>query len=254
MRSLVAILLLATIAGCGGSRHALPRNGAPSLASVCGTLPTGLRAESYFVKTSDGVRIYVASTGSGETAVALMHESGAGMCGWLPTMRWLSEHGFRAVAIELRGYPPSGEPSWAIYHRYTPDIQAAVDAAHALGSKHVFVMGASLGGAATVAAARKLQGVAGVISLSGELRLPAAHIDAIGAAPHITLPFLVVGSRTDAYLDGPSAHRLIRAAASKDKQAAVFPGSYHGWDLLDVAPYRAQVKALILGFITRQLR
>jgi hypothetical protein len=35
---------------------------------------------------------------------------------------------------------------------------------------------------------------------------------------------------------------------------AVFPGGYHGWDLLDVAPYRARVKALILGFITRQLQ
>lgn len=253
MRYLVPVLVLAVLTGCG-SPHRLAHNGAPSFTSVCGSLSSGLQAQTYFVRTSDGVRIYLASAGSGDTAVALMHESGAGMCGWLKTMRWLSGHGIRAVAIELRGYPPSGEPSWALYHHYTPDIQAAVDAARALGSKHVFVMGASLGGAATVAAAPELKNVAGVISLSGELRLPTSELDAIGAAPHITLPFLVVGSRSDPYLDGPSAQRLYRAVGSKAKQVAVFPGGYHGWDLLDVAPYRARVKALILGFITRQLQ
>ena len=110
-------------------------------------------------------------------------------------------------------------------------------------------MGASLGGAATVAAAPTLRKVAGVISLSGELELPTSEIDAIGSAPNIKLPFLLVGSQADPYLDGPSAHRLYRAVGSKDKQIAVFVDGYHGWDLLEDAPYRKQVRALILGWI-----
>jgi dienelactone hydrolase len=163
-------------------------------------------------------------------------------------MRWLSASGLRAVAINLRGYPPSGSPALAIYHHYAQDIQAAVDAAHTLGADNVFVMGASMGGAATVAEAPKLKDVAGVISLSGELELPTSELDAIGAAPKISVPFLFVGSEADGYVLGSEARRLTRAVGSKDKQVHIFSGGYHGWDLLDVAPYRARVKALLLDW------
>jgi alpha-beta hydrolase superfamily lysophospholipase len=233
--------------------HHLASGGAPSLATTCGAVPARLSTSTYFLRASDGVRIYAAAAGSGSKAVVLVHESGGGgLCGWLPTMRWLSENGTRAVAINLRGYPPSGIPRLAMYHHYAADIQTAIDAAHTLGAKDVFVMGASLGGAATVAEAPKLTGVAGVISLSSELELPTSELDAIGAAPHITVPFLFVGSEADGYVLGSDARRLTRAVGSKDKQAHVFQGGYHGWDLLDVAPYRARVEALILGWLRQR--
>ena len=254
MRAAAILSTVALLAGCGTAAHTLANGGAPSLAATCGALPSGLRARTAWLHTSDGVRLYAATAGKGTTAVALMHESGAGICGWLETMRWLSANRIRAVAIALRGYPPSDAPRLAIYHHYAPDIQAAIDAAHTLGATHVFVLGASLGGAATVAEAPKLRHVAGVISLSGELQLPTAELDAIGAAPHITVPFLLVGSRADPYLDGPSAHRLFAAVGTKDKQVRVFPGGYHGWDLIDVAPYRRRVRASILAWLAAHAR
>lgn len=248
----MSLLLLATLAGCGSRSHTLASGGAPTLATTCGTLPGGLSASTYFLETTDGVRIYAAAAGSGSRAVVLVHESGgAGLCGWLPTMRWLSGNEIRAVAINLRGYPPSGTPSLAAYHHYAQDIQSAVDAAHTLGAKNVFVLGASLGGAATVAEAPKLKDVAGVISLSGELELPTSELDAIGAAPKITVPFLFVGSEADGYVLGSEARRLTRTVGSKDKQVHIFEGGYHGWDLLDVAPYRARVKTLLLSWLTK---
>ena len=198
----------------------------------------------------DGVRIYAAAAGDSSTAVVLVHESGgAGLCGWLPTMRWLSENGIRAVAINLRGYPPSSTPSLAIYHHYARDLQAAVDAAHTLGAKNVFVMGASLGGAATVAEAPKLEHVAGVISLSGELRSRPPSSTRSAPRRGSRVPFLFVGSEADGYVLGSEARRLTRAVASKDKQALIFPSGYHGWDLLDAAPYRARVKSLLLAWL-----
>jgi dienelactone hydrolase len=236
------------LTACGSSSHTLAGNGAPSLARTGGT--AGVAASTYFLKTGDGLRIYAASAGEGSKAVVLLHESGgAGLCGWLPTMRWLAANGIRAVAINFRGYPPSGSPALAVYHHYAQDIQAAVDAAHTLGAKHVFVMGASMGGAATVAEAPKLQDVAGVISLSGELQLPTSELDAIGAAPKLTVPFLFVGSEADGYVLGSDARRLTRAVGSRDKQVRIFADGYHGWDLLDTAPYRTRVKALILGWL-----
>jgi alpha-beta hydrolase superfamily lysophospholipase len=252
VRHLVPVLAALFLTGCGGSTHTLARSGAPSLARTCGTLPVGLSASTYFLKTADGVRIYAAAAGRSSRALVLVHESGgAGLCGWLPTMRWLAQNDVRAVAINLRGYPPSSTPSLAKYHHYAQDIQAAVDAAHTLGAKDVFVMGASLGGAATVAEAPKLRDVAGVISLSGELELPTSELDAIGAAPKITVPFLFVGSEADGYVLGSEARRLTRAVGSQDKQVHVFSGGYHGWDLLDVAPYRARVKALLVRWLDR---
>ncbi|MGN6797610.1 MAG: alpha/beta hydrolase, partial [Gaiellaceae bacterium] len=138
MRNLALVLALLVLAGCGGESHKLASGGAPSLATTCGALPPGLKTSTYFLKTGDGVRIYAATAGTGSTAVVLLHESGgAGLCGWLPTLRWLSASGFRSVAINLRGYPPSGSPALAIYHHYDEDIQAAVDAAHRLGAKSV---------------------------------------------------------------------------------------------------------------------
>jgi dienelactone hydrolase len=248
VKYLVPALVVLALAACGGSSHKLAANGAPSLARTCGT--AGVTASTYFLKTGDGIRLYAASAGDGSTAVVLLHESGgAGLCGWLPTMRWLAANGIRAVAINFRGYPPSGTPALAIYHHYAQDIQAAVDAAHTLGAKHVFVLGASMGGAATVAEAPKLKDVAGVISLSGELDLPTSELDAIGAAPKITVPFVFVGSEADGYVPGSEARRLTRAVGSHDKQVHIFSGGYHGWDLLDAAPYRTHVKSLLLDWL-----
>jgi alpha-beta hydrolase superfamily lysophospholipase len=248
VRYLVPVVAALALAGCGGSSHELERGGAPTLASTCGG--STLHATTYFLTTRDGIRIYAAADGNGSKAVVLLHESGgAGLCGWLPTMRFLARSGIRALAINMRGYPPSGTPSLENYHHYDEDIQAAVDAAHTLGAKHVFVMGASMGGAATVAEGPKLKDIDGLISLSGELELPTAELDAIGVAPKIAVPFLFVGSEADGYVLGSEARRLTRAVGSKDKQVHVFAGGYHGWDLLDVAPYRARVKALILNWI-----
>ena len=158
-------------------------------------------------------------------------------------MRWLSENGSGRSRSTCAAIRPRVRPSLAIYHHYARDIQAAVDAAHTLGAKDVFVMGASLGGAATVAEAPKLEDVAGVISLSGELELPTSELDAIGAAPKITVPFLFVGSEADGYVLGSEARRLTRAVGSTDKQAHIFQGGYHGWDLLDVARRTARASS-----------
>jgi dienelactone hydrolase len=93
-----------------------------------------------------------------------------------------------------------------------------------------------------------LNDVADVISLSGELELPTSELDAIGAAPKISVPFLFVGSEDDGYVLGSQARRLTRAVGSKDKQVHIFSGAYHGWDLLDVAPYaRASSRCCFAG-------
>jgi alpha-beta hydrolase superfamily lysophospholipase len=247
----VAALALLALAGCGGDHHrGVTGPPAPSLASTCAGQSARVAAAAAWLRTSDGVRLYSVSAGSGPTAVVLAHESGgAGVCGWLPTIRFLTAHGLRVVAFDFRGTYPSPYPATALVHHWLPDLQAAVDAAHADGAKHAVLMGASFGGAVSVADAARLRGIDAVISLSGELKLPASAVDAIDDVPQLRLPLLVIAARDDAYFDAADARRLVAAAGSTDKRAAIFAGSYHGWDLLDLAPYRARVRALILRFL-----
>jgi dienelactone hydrolase len=238
VRYLIPLLLAAALAGCGSSKKASAPP-APSLASTCGTIPAGLHATTSWLRTSDGLRLYSATSGSGNTAVVLSHESGgAGLCGWLPTMRWLAAHGFEAVAFDFRGTSPSPLPPQRIAQHWWHDVQAAVDAAHA---KTVVVMGASFGGAEAVADGWRYRGVDGIVSLSGELDLPTSGLDAYANASRLRVPLLVVASAVDGYLDAADARRLVRRAASADTQLAIFPGRTHGWDILDTEPAARKV-------------
>jgi alpha-beta hydrolase superfamily lysophospholipase len=239
------------VAGCGGHAHRGLANGPPppSARSLCGALPAGLQATPLWLHTSDGVRLYAAAAGSGTTAVVLAHQSPANLCGWLPTMRFLSSHGVATLAFNFRTFAPSGTPRTAISQHLAPDLQAAIDTAHARGARRVFVMGASFGGAAMLANGPELRDAAGLINLSGELRLLNWNLDGIDAVHRLKAPLLVLASRYDGYLDAADARLLYRRAGSTKKRLVIFPGGFHGWAILDEAPYAAQARAVILAWL-----
>jgi dienelactone hydrolase len=199
------------------------------------------------------VRLYAVEAGSGSTGVVLAHESPGGLCGWIPAMPTFAAHGIRALAFDFRGFPPSASPPNRTAGHFAPDLQAAVDALHADGARKVFVVGASFGGAAALNAAPKLHDVAGIVSLSGELDLPTTG-NAVAAVRHLRAPLLVLASRQDYYLDAAAAKRLFRAAASPDKQLALYPGYSHGWDLLEQAPFKRRVWSRLLGWLADHQR
>ena len=65
--------------------------------------------------------------------------------------------------------------------------------------------------------------------------------------PRLRAPLLIVGSRHDRYLSVADAHLLVRRAGSRDKRVALYPGGFHGWDLVEDAPYAGKVRALVLA-------
>jgi len=91
--------------------------------------------------------------------------------------------------------------------------------------------------------------VDGIVSLSREVELPNAHLNGLAAAPRLRTPLLVVGSRNDAYLPVADALKLLRRVGSKDKRTIFFPGSWHGGDIVEAAPYAVRARALILAWI-----
>ena len=220
---------------------------APPLSSTCGDAP-GITAQPTYTRTADGVDLYSLDAGTGSTALVLVHESPASLCGWLPYVPSLTAAGFRVVAFDLRGFGHSGVPPKVPYKAYDRDLAAMVARAHADGAKRVFLMGASYGGALSLTYAPKLR-VDGVISLSGETYLPSTHANPLLSAPGLHVPLLIVGTRHDRYLPVKDALTLLRKAATKDKRTALYPGGWHGWGIVEDAPYAASARALIAGWI-----
>jgi alpha-beta hydrolase superfamily lysophospholipase len=227
--------------------HAAGADSPPPLSSTCGDA-AGITVQPTYVRTADGVDLYALDAGTGSTAIVLVHESPANLCGWLPYIPMLTAAGFRVLAFDLRGSGHSGVPPRVPYRAYDRDLAAMVARAHADGAKRVFLLGASYGGALSLTYAPKLR-VDGVISLSGETYLPSAHANALSSAPRLRVPLLIVGSRHDRYLPVKDALTLLRRAATKDKRTAFYPGGWHGWSIVETAPYAASARALIAGWI-----
>jgi len=237
---------IATVAALVLAASAAAAAGPQPLAAKCGNA-SGVTAPPFWLRATDGVRLYAVDSGTGDVGVVLLHESPGDLCGWLPFMADLTHAGIRALAFDFRGFGDSGRPPSGTL-AFDRDVRAAVYRLGAEGVRKVFLVGASFGGAAALTYAPSLP-LAGVVSLSGEAALPRSGLDALAAVPHLHAPLLIVGSRQDRYLPVPQAMRLLHRAGSKDKRTAFYPGAFHGWDIVEDAPYAARARALVVGWL-----
>jgi hypothetical protein len=116
MTRLLVLGLVCVAATAGSAGSATP----PPLSSTCGDAP-GIVAQPSFVRTADGVDLYALDAGTGSTAVVLVHESPANLCGWLPYIPTLIAAGFRVLAFDLRGFGHSAVPPNVPYRAYDRD-------------------------------------------------------------------------------------------------------------------------------------
>jgi alpha-beta hydrolase superfamily lysophospholipase len=240
-----ALAALALIAPIGRAAEKPP----PTLAEKCGPDTSGVTAQPFWLTTADRAQLYTIEAGSGPVGLVLAHESPGDLCGWLPYVSTLTASGLRVLAFDFRGFGSSRAPAPAKdYYAYDRDLRAAVARLRADGATRVFLVGASFGGAAILTYAPRLA-VDGVISLSGEAKLLTRKLNGLAAIRRLRAPLLIVGSRRDPYLPVSDALKLLRRAGSKDKRTALYPGSYHGWEIVETAPYAASARALILGWI-----
>jgi esterase/lipase len=68
------------------------------------------------------------------------------------------------------------------------------------------------------------------------------------------VPLLIVGTRHDPYLPVAAARQLIHRAGTDDKRAVFYPGSWHGWDIVQRAPFARRARALVISWIRRRSR
>jgi esterase/lipase len=252
---LAAALVSATACGADGSTRdrgiaVEPR----SVDAKCGETH-GAHVAPLWLHATDGQRLYAVSGGSGEVGVVLAPESPPGdVCGWLPYLTTLEQAGLRVIAFDFRG---TGDSPTAVtsagQSAYDRDFAAAIRRLRADGSSKIVVIGASLGGARALTYGHRLDTDA-IVSLSGEATLPEYNIDVLPVVSRLRVPLLIVGSRHDAYLPVAIALQLLHRAGSKSKEMFFFPGSWHGWELVEEAPYAARARAAILRWIRSHTR
>jgi alpha-beta hydrolase superfamily lysophospholipase len=212
----------------------------------CGSFYSGFKARPLWLETGDGVRLYAVAAGNGPTAAVLAHQGRSNLCDTLDYAKTLLASGLRIVAFDFRGNGLSQRPTRNAF-ALGRDLAATVARAHADGAERVFLIGASMGGAAVVQNSAGLP-VAGLVSLSGTRLWPGFGINKPGPGA-LRAPFLYLGSRNDSRAPLKEALAIFHKAGSHDKRRVLHAGSLHGWQLVQDAPFAAKARALILAWI-----
>lgn len=193
-----------------------------------------VRGGELWFHAADGTKLVGHRFGKGTTAVILAHQSEGSLCDWLPYARRLAGKGYFVFPVDFRGYGFSQARSGAAASRYAADLTAAVKAMRRLGKRKVFLVGASMGGIASlVAGANAKPAVDGVVSISSPARY--RGMDGVATGRRLRVPVLHLAARGDvngAYDFSADAKRLHAAAASPDKRLELLPGSLHGIGLV----------------------
>jgi pimeloyl-ACP methyl ester carboxylesterase len=234
----LVLALPATAAASSSSKPAFHDN--------CGTRAE--KAKAVVFRAPGGPRLVGLQLGSGKTGIVLAHEFRANLCRWLPFARVLAKSGYRVLAFDFHNHGSSGFSNTASAAN-DRDVVAAGRLLLARGVQKLFVVGASMGGTASIVAASNLAPrLFGVISLSGPKQFDGA--DAAAAASGLAVPSLFVAASDDAPF-ADDARTLYDAVPRSDKQLEIVDGVAHGTTLL-VGPSGAHVRSLVLAFLAQR--
>jgi pimeloyl-ACP methyl ester carboxylesterase len=222
----------------------------PSLATACGSA-SAIAARPLWLRTADGVRLYAIEAGDGTVGVVLAHQARSDLCEELPYAKTLVDAGVHVLAFDFRGNGHSARPAkhWLAYRR---DFAAAVKQLHADGAPRVFLIGASMGGAAAVQNSAGLP-LAGIVSLSGTRLWAGYGINKPGPRL-LRAPFLYIGSKNDWRAPLKEARTILRWVGSRDKRGIFYRGSLHGWQLVQDASFASKTRGVILAWLRAHSR
>jgi pimeloyl-ACP methyl ester carboxylesterase len=240
LTALLLPLLITTAAGAAGDTP-------PTLTQACGSSAAGFAARPVWATTTDGVRLYMVEAGNGTTTIVLAHGGGSDLCETVGFATKLVAAGYRVVAFDFRGNGRSGLPNTGRL-ALGNDVAAAVAHARQTGAKRIFLIGSSMGGAAITQNTSTLD-VDGRISLSGTRLWRGFGTNNPAALPRIRAPYLYVGTRSDWRAPLTEAIAIFRKVGARDKQTAIYPGSEHGWQLVETARFASRARALVLAWL-----
>lgn len=242
---LAAVWVLAV--ACGGSDGAAPQETPPAAAATS----AASTASTVALRTSDGLtldaRLFEAEAAAERLPrqlVVLQHMYPADQSHWFETAALLQRRGYSVLTLDFRGYGRSEGPrDGGVIDR---DVHAALRYAAEAGYRSVALVGASMGGTASIVVAADpppAPAINGVFTLSApeEFR----GLDAAGAVGRMAVPLWVVAAEGDT----AAAHALAGFAEQPvTDRAELVPGRAHGTDLLAAAE-GDRVRELLLAFL-----
>lgn len=230
--AVLAVVALTLTGACAGGGEEGPDGGGAGSSSV----PT----KDITFETSDGVELAGRLFGEGEIGVALAHMYPADARSWYGGAEALAEAGYMTLAFNFRGYAPSeGDKSPS---KAADDVRGATAALRREGAKHVALVGASMGGTASIVAAEDREALA-VVAISAPARF--MTIDAIIVAQNVQRPVLLMAARGDSEAF-ESLSELERALPNPDTK--IFDSDAHGTALIDERPEAVEE---IISFLQR---
>ncbi|GIH20266.1 alpha/beta hydrolase family protein [Rugosimonospora africana] len=172
-----------------------------------------------------GASLTAVTLGTGKTGVVLAHMSDGDVCGWLAYALQLAKGGYRAMVFYFHGYGTSS--AGTDDSSLDGDVVAAAGYLRGHGVETIALVGASMGGTATVAAATELSPPPAVaISLSAPKFYQG--VDALTAAGKLTVPVLYAVGQGDTDFTGQTQALYDATPASTGRTILIAPTTAHG--------------------------
>jgi pimeloyl-ACP methyl ester carboxylesterase len=190
------------------------------------------RAVSF--RSTDGVRLSGRLFGHGSVGVVLSHMLPADQTSWWDFASDLADRGYTALTYDFRGYCPGGDAGCSGGSRdisaIWQDVLGAVDEVRSAGTTGVVLIGASMGGTASLVAASKPGAdVQAVITLSAPTSIEGLVADAETLAT-VTAAKLFIAGNGDA--QAADAAETLFDSSPQPKRVDILTSTDHGTDLL----------------------
>jgi pimeloyl-ACP methyl ester carboxylesterase len=218
--SVVAAALTLTIASC----------------TAGATTPAVSDSTAVSFTTSDGVRLAGRLFGPQDAAagVVLTHMLPADQSSWYPEAAHLAGEGYAVLTFDLRGYCPDGDAGCSEgskdLNAAPIDLTAALGFLRSHGPSRIALVGASIGGTASLVVASQQTDIPAVITLSAPQVLNAlsAGPDVLADIPGAKLFIAGLGDSAGA----AQAAQNLYDQSPQPKRVEIVPTDDHGSDLL----------------------
>jgi len=177
--------------------------------------------------TSDHVKLVGELYGQGKTMVICSHMNQSSMGDWRESgiPERLAALGYQVLLYDFRGFGGSaGDPDISVLDM---DLTAAINFSHQQGATKIVLMGASMGGTASLNVATT-QKVAAVVSLSAPQSFGVNVSD--DQLKAMTTPKLFIVSQDDGTFADDAKH--MDAISADPKEIYSYPGENHGTAIL----------------------
>lgn len=221
-RFALVVVLACLLAACGSTATMAPRPVPTFTPTALPTLPTaGIQSRGVSFITQDGITLAGTLYGRGASAFIFSNMIRAPQASWKPVALQFAAHGYLALTYDYRGRNSSGGTFDT--SKLPLDLTAAIGFVRHQGARHVVLIGASIGGAATLVTAASIP-VDGIAVISGLSTWPDLQVTA-DMVRAIKRPKLFVYSAAD---DIAADMHQMYGEASPPKDEVVYPGADHG--------------------------